>query len=187
MAHSEIETAYGMSNTILYSISLNLGPIHLGANEGVDEIVEDLRPYALKWGVSYGDMYIGYVCSHSQLSTPILPGSNLRPPPVWRSVQALPNLNYWPVVRTPPPPPSTAWSPNPRTASPISSFAWRTLVSQSDMVALLASHSIAAGDHVDPSIPGTPFDTTPGVFDGQFFLEVSFTVYQSGIRSMTPE
>jgi hypothetical protein len=131
MAHSEIETAYGMSTTILYSISLNIGPIHLGANEGVDEIVEDLRPYALKWGVSYGDMYIGYVCSHNRLSTPILSGSNLRPPPVWRSVQALPNLNSWPVVRTPPPPPSTAWSPNPRTASPISSFAWRTLVSLS--------------------------------------------------------
>jgi manganese peroxidase len=57
-------------------------------------------------------------------------------------------------------------------------------ISQTDMVALLASHSIAAGDHVDTSIPGTPFDTTPGVFDGQFFLEVSFTVNLSGITLM---
>ena len=40
-----------------------------------------------------------------------------------------------------------------------------------EVVALLASHSIAAADHVDASIPGTPFDSTPGVFDSQFFIE----------------
>jgi manganese peroxidase len=40
-----------------------------------------------------------------------------------------------------------------------------------EVVALLASHSIAAADHVDPSIPGTPFDSTPDVFDTQFFVE----------------
>jgi manganese peroxidase len=32
-------------------------------------------------------------------------------------------------------------------------------------------HTVAAADHVDPSIPGTPFDSTPSVFDSQFFLE----------------
>ncbi|KAK7445710.1 fungal class II heme-containing peroxidase [Stygiomarasmius scandens] len=40
-----------------------------------------------------------------------------------------------------------------------------------EVVALLASHSIAAADLVDPTIPGTPFDSTPGVFDSQFFIE----------------
>ena len=40
-----------------------------------------------------------------------------------------------------------------------------------EVVALLASHSIAAADHVDETIPGTPFDSTPGVFDSQFFVE----------------
>ena len=40
-----------------------------------------------------------------------------------------------------------------------------------EVVALLASHSIAASDNVDPTIPGTPFDSTPGVFDSQFFIE----------------
>ncbi|KAI0259215.1 manganese peroxidase 2 [Gloeopeniophorella convolvens] len=44
-------------------------------------------------------------------------------------------------------------------------------ISSDEVVALLASHSIAAADHVDPSIPGTPFDSTPGVFDTQFFVE----------------
>ena len=37
---------------------------------------------------------------------------------------------------------------------------------------IINSHTIAAADHVDPSIPGTPFDSTPGVFDTQLFVEV---------------
>ena len=32
-------------------------------------------------------------------------------------------------------------------------------------------HTVAAADHVDPSIPGTPFDSTPFTFDTQFFVE----------------
>lgn len=36
---------------------------------------------------------------------------------------------------------------------------------------MFLSHSIAAADHVDPTIPGTPFDSTPSVFDSQFFVE----------------
>ncbi|CAL1707518.1 unnamed protein product [Somion occarium] len=43
--------------------------------------------------------------------------------------------------------------------------------SPEEVVALLASHSIAAADHVDPTIPGSPFDSTPGTFDTQFFVE----------------
>lgn len=43
--------------------------------------------------------------------------------------------------------------------------------SPDEVVALLASHTIAAADHVDPTIPGTPFDSTPSTFDSQFFLE----------------
>ena len=40
-----------------------------------------------------------------------------------------------------------------------------------EVVALLASHTVAAADVVDPTIPGTPFDSTPGEFDTQFFIE----------------
>ena len=32
-------------------------------------------------------------------------------------------------------------------------------------------HTIAAADLVDPTIPGSPFDSTPEVFDTQFFVE----------------
>ncbi|KAF5319298.1 hypothetical protein D9619_008342 [Psilocybe cf. subviscida] len=41
-----------------------------------------------------------------------------------------------------------------------------------EAVALLSSHTIAAADVVDVSIPGTPFDSTVGTFDTQVFLEV---------------
>ena len=43
--------------------------------------------------------------------------------------------------------------------------------SPAEVVALLASHTVAAADHVDPTIPGTPFDSTPFTFDTQFFVE----------------
>ncbi|KAF8894150.1 heme peroxidase [Infundibulicybe gibba] len=45
-------------------------------------------------------------------------------------------------------------------------------INSDEVIALLASHSVAAADHVDPSIPGTPFDSTPGLFDSQVFIEV---------------
>ncbi|KAJ6458234.1 heme peroxidase [Mycena sanguinolenta] len=44
--------------------------------------------------------------------------------------------------------------------------------SPAEVVALLASHTIAAADNVDPTIPGTPFDSTPGIFDTQLFVEM---------------
>ena len=33
------------------------------------------------------------------------------------------------------------------------------------------SHSVAAANDVDPTRNGLPFDSTPSVFDGQFFVE----------------
>jgi manganese peroxidase len=44
-------------------------------------------------------------------------------------------------------------------------------------------HTIAASDHVDPSIPGTPFDSTPSLFDTQFFVEVQLrgTLYPGAV------
>ncbi|KAF7305067.1 Peroxidase [Mycena kentingensis (nom. inval.)] len=43
--------------------------------------------------------------------------------------------------------------------------------SPAEVVALLASHTIAAADHVDETIPGSPFDSTPSSFDSQLFIE----------------
>ncbi|RPD57420.1 Mn peroxidase MNP5 [Lentinus tigrinus ALCF2SS1-7] len=40
-----------------------------------------------------------------------------------------------------------------------------------EVVWLLSAHTIGAADRVDPTIPRTPFDSTPGIFDTQFFIE----------------
>jgi manganese peroxidase len=45
--------------------------------------------------------------------------------------------------------------------------------SANDTVALLAAHSLGFQYNIDPSIPGTPLDSTPYTFDNQFYLEVS--------------
>ncbi|TDL17354.1 manganese peroxidase 1 precursor [Rickenella mellea] len=44
--------------------------------------------------------------------------------------------------------------------------------SSDELIALLTSHTIAAADKIDITIPGTPFDSTPGTFDTQIFIEV---------------
>ncbi|KAH8107942.1 manganese peroxidase 1 precursor [Cristinia sonorae] len=40
-----------------------------------------------------------------------------------------------------------------------------------EVVWSLIAHTIAAADLVDPAIPGSPFDSTPAIFDTQFFVE----------------
>ena len=40
-----------------------------------------------------------------------------------------------------------------------------------EVVWLLSAHTIAAADKVDTTIPRTPFDSTPEIFDTQFFIE----------------
>ena len=40
-----------------------------------------------------------------------------------------------------------------------------------EVVWLLSAHTIAAADRVDDTIPRTPFDSTPELFDTQFFIE----------------
>jgi hypothetical protein len=40
-----------------------------------------------------------------------------------------------------------------------------------EVVWFLIAHSIAAQNDIDPTIPRTPFDSTPTIMDGQFFIE----------------
>ncbi|THU96944.1 heme peroxidase [Dendrothele bispora CBS 962.96] len=40
-----------------------------------------------------------------------------------------------------------------------------------ELIDLLASHSLAVQEDIDKTIPFTPFDSTPTVFDTQFFVE----------------
>ncbi|RDB18166.1 Versatile peroxidase VPL2 [Hypsizygus marmoreus] len=135
IAHSEIETAFH-------------------ANNGIDEIVDAQRPFAIKHGVSFGDFiqFAGAVGVSNCAGAPRLeflagrsnisrPSPDLLVPEPFDSVDKI-------IARMG----DAGFSPN-------------------EIVDLLASHSIAAQDNVDPTIPGTPFDSTPSSFDSNFFVE----------------
>ncbi|KAI0344617.1 lignin peroxidase [Trametopsis cervina] len=60
-----------------------------------------------------------------------------------------------------------------------------------EVVHLLSSHSVAAQYEVDTDVAGSPFDSTPGVFDTQFFVEsllkgTAFTGNGQGGEVMSP-
>ncbi|PSS35496.1 hypothetical protein PHLCEN_2v1551, partial [Hermanssonia centrifuga] len=74
-------------------------------------------------------------------------------------------------IATQPAPDKTVPEPFDTVDSILARFADAGNFTTQEVVWLLASHSIAAQDHVDPTIPGTPFDSTPEVFDTQFFVE----------------
>ncbi|OJT03659.1 Versatile peroxidase VPL2 [Trametes pubescens] len=124
------------------------------ASIGMDEIVEEQRPFALKHKVSFGDFiqFAGAVAvsncaggprlqflagrsNHSQVSPPDL--VPLPEDPVDKIFARMGDAGF---------------SPN-------------------ELVDLLASHSVAAQDKVDPGVHGSPFDSTPSVFDAQFYVE----------------
>ncbi|KAK0459170.1 manganese peroxidase 1 precursor [Desarmillaria tabescens] len=125
------------------------------ANIGVDEIVEAQRPFITKHNITAGD----FIQLAGAVGVSNCPGA--------------PQLNF--LLGRP-----TAVAPSPDLLVPepfdtvtsiIDRFADAGFNS-SEIIALLASHTVAAADHVDPTIPGTPFDSTPGLFDTQVFIEV---------------
>ncbi|TFK70626.1 manganese peroxidase 1 [Pluteus cervinus] len=124
------------------------------ANDGVDEIIELQRPIAIRHYVSFGDFiqFAGAVGVSNCAGGPrleFLAGrsnhSRVSPdhliPEPTDSVDAI-------IARMG----DAGFSPY-------------------EIVDLLASHSVAAQDHIDPSIHGSPFDSTPSTFDANFFLE----------------
>ncbi|TDL26243.1 manganese peroxidase [Rickenella mellea] len=124
------------------------------ANNGIDEIADDLRPVADAHGKSYGDIiqFAGAVGVANCAGAPRL-----------KFLAGRPNA-------TAPAPDGTV--PDPFQTVPVILARMKDAgFSPEEMVALLASHTIAAADKVDESIPGTPFDSTPDVFDTQVFIE----------------
>ncbi|THH28779.1 hypothetical protein EUX98_g5401 [Antrodiella citrinella] len=124
------------------------------ANIGVDEIVEEQRPFALKHQVSFGD-FIQFAGAVGV--------SNCAGGPRLQFLAGRSNISR-------PAPDLTVPEPSDATQK-IFDRMGDAGFSPVEVVDLLASHTVAAQDHVDSTIPGTPFDSTPSQFDAQFFIE----------------
>ncbi|KAJ8516151.1 hypothetical protein ONZ45_g6493 [Pleurotus djamor] len=124
------------------------------ANAGIDEIVKAQIPFIAKHNISAGDFvqFAGAVGASNCPGAPQIPFFLGRPN-------------------------AKAPSPDRLVPEPFDSVN-QILARMGDagfstveVVWLLASHSVAAADVVDPTVPGSPFDSTPFIFDSQFFIE----------------
>ncbi|CAA7268285.1 unnamed protein product [Cyclocybe aegerita] len=136
-------------------LAFNSTELQYHANGGIDDIIADQFPVFLQTNLSAGD----FVHLAAAVGTANCPGS--------------PRLEF----KFGRPPPK---APAPDLTVPESTDTVTTILarfadagfSPRETVALLSSHSVAAADVVDVTIPGTPFDSTPDTFDTQVFLEV---------------
>lgn len=127
------------------------------ANNGVDEIVEAQRPFAIKHGVSFGDLYVQ--------KTTIARASSTNQCFSFSSIQFAGAVGVTNCAGGPKLEFLAGRSNNSRAAPDLtvpepSDSANKIFLrmldagfSPNEVVALLASHTIAAQDHVDPTIP----------------------------------
>ncbi|KAJ3553707.1 hypothetical protein NM688_g3469 [Phlebia brevispora] len=125
------------------------------ANLGVDEIIDEQKSFVQSSNLTTAD----FIQFAGAVGVSNCPGAPRLPVFIGRK------------DATQPAPDKTVPEPFDTVDSILARFNDAGGFTSAEVVALLASHTIAAADHVDPSIPGTPFDSTPGVFDTQFFVE----------------
>ncbi|KAJ7077677.1 heme peroxidase [Mycena belliarum] len=124
------------------------------SNEGLDDIVHDEKRFADKWGVSYGDIvqFAAAVSVRNCAGGPRIPFLAGRP----NATRAAPDGLV------------------PHAADSVGKMLGRVGdagLSGEELVDLMAAHSIGVQEHVDPTIEGMPFDSTPEIFDTNFYLE----------------
>ncbi|KAH8992833.1 manganese peroxidase 1 precursor [Lactarius hatsudake] len=165
-AHSALRIAF--HDAIGFSLTKNVGggadgsilvfsdtELTFHANGGIDDIVAAQTPFFQKHNLTAGD-FIQFAAAVGVSNCPGAPRLKFllgRPPPLAPAADL------------------TVPEPFDNVTSILARFQDAGF-SPPEVVALLASHSIAAADQVDPTIPGTPFDSTPGTFDTQVFVEV---------------
>nr|CDN40126.1 versatile peroxidase [Bjerkandera adusta] len=125
------------------------------ANNGVDEIINAQKPFVAKHNMTAGD----FIQFAGAVGVSNCPGA--------------PQLSFFlgRPAATQPAPDGLVPEPFDSVTDILNRFADAGGFTTQEVVWLLASHSIAAADHVDPTIPGSPFDSTPEIFDTQFFVE----------------
>ncbi|TFK35742.1 manganese peroxidase [Crucibulum laeve] len=133
----------------------NATELQFHANGGIDDITAGQFPVFQRSGLTPGDFVhlAGAVGTANCPGAPRLQFMFGRPPPVA------------------PAPDLTVPEPTDSVTAILARFADAGFTPP-EVVALLSSHTIAAADVVDVTIPGTPFDSTVGTFDTQVFLEV---------------
>ncbi|KDQ56732.1 class II peroxidase [Jaapia argillacea MUCL 33604] len=125
-----------------------------GANAGLEDIIEAERPFAIKHGVSFGDV----IQFSSAVGLTNCPGS-----PRLAFLAGRPNA-------TQPAPMGLVPAPSESVTGILARFA-DVGFGEEEVVALMAAHTIGGQAHIDPTIPGMGFDSTPDKFDSQFYLE----------------
>ncbi|OBZ68348.1 Manganese peroxidase 3 [Grifola frondosa] len=125
------------------------------ANLGTDEIVMEQAPILARHNITAGDFiqFAGAVGLSNCPGAPQLEFLLGRP------------------AATQPAPDKTVPEPFDTVDTILARFADAGNFTAPQVVWLLSSHTVAAADLVDPTIPGTPFDSTPEQFDTQFFIE----------------
>ncbi|KAJ7190001.1 manganese peroxidase [Mycena pura] len=129
---------------------------NFNASDGIDDSVNNLLPFLAKYKVSAGDLvqFAGAVALSNCPGAPKLEFMAGRPNKTFAAQDGL-----IPV-------------PEDSVDKILSRFADAGNFSPFEVVSLLAAHSIARADKVDPTIDAAPFDSTPFTFDTQVFLEV---------------
>ncbi|KAL5514746.1 hypothetical protein ACEPAG_2062 [Sanghuangporus baumii] len=134
-----------------------------GGNGGVEDIVDLMTPFVSKWNVTPGDL----IYFAGAVGTSNCPGA--------------PRLQFFtgranPVAAAPD---NLVSQPGDSVDTILARFADAGF-SSDELVALLASHSLAAADSLTAGPVGAPFDSTPRVFDSQFFVETRLTQAVAG-------
>ncbi|TCD66354.1 hypothetical protein EIP91_001458 [Steccherinum ochraceum] len=142
-------------------------------NIGLDEIIHEQRPFALKHRVSFGD-FIQFAGAVGL--------ANCQGAPRLQFLAGRANHSQ--------PAPNEGLIPAPfHTADQIFIRMQDAGFSVDETVALMAAHSVAAQHQLDPSINNEPLDSTPEEFDAQFFLETSLkgTRYPGNVSALAED
>jgi len=128
---------------------------NFSANNGISDSIDFLTPFLANHNVSAGDL-VQFAGAAGLTQCPGAPQLQfLAGRPAARAIS----------------PDGLVPLPSDSVTSILNRFADAAGFSSNEVVALLASHSVARADHVDPNLSAAPFDSTPFTFDTQFFLE----------------
>ncbi|KAJ7796465.1 fungal versatile peroxidase from pleurotus Eryngii [Mycena olivaceomarginata] len=139
-------------------ITFGATELNFPANAGLDDAVNTELPFIQAHNVTPGD----FIQFAAAVSLSLCPGA-----------PKVPFLMGRPLARAPAPgPDGLVPEPFDNVDVILARMADAGGFTATDVVALLASHSVAGADNVDPTIEGVPFDSTPDLFDTQIFIEV---------------